>query len=130
LALRFEISPSTFDFRVYDSEKSDMTYIATATIRTCGEIGWVSQISNPVFFDVILENLDVILDMLHITSLEGAMSPIMARSLRMKVKNRGQLTIHSPHKYDGRLLPWVSLTKLKKEPFNDENARGNQLPLE
>ena len=130
MPLRFEISPSTFDVRVYDTEKSDMTYIATATIRTNGEIGWVSQISNPVFFDIVVEHLDAILDYLQITSLQGAMNPVMARALRIKVKNRANITIQSPHKYAGRDLPWVILSKLKKDDENDENVGGDQLSLE
>lgn len=88
-----------------------MSYIATASIRTNGAIGWVSQVSSPIFFEVVLDNLDVILNYLRVNSLEGAMNPVMIRALRMKVKDRAKLTIMEPHEYAGRKLPWVKVER-------------------
>lgn len=109
---RYEMEPNQHSFRVYDTERGDMAFVASAMIQTNGSVGWVRQISSPLFFEVLFENLDEILNILGVTSLEGPMNPAMFRFLKIKCKGRAKFTEGKQEDYEGHKLIWVKLERL------------------
>ena len=112
---RYEISPNQHSFRIYDNERGNMSYVASAMIQTNGSVGWVRQISGPVFFDVLFDNLDGILTTLGVSALEGPMNPAMIRAGFMKLKGRAKITVGEKDIFDGHELTWMKLERADNE---------------
>lgn len=113
MKLRYEIDPHGYALRVY-SDRSDIDYIASCVVQTCGSDAWVTNVSSPLVFDAVLDNLEDIMVTLGVERLLGTMNPAMARALRMKVRGRAKFTQEAPQLYAGRMLPWVSISRLEE----------------
>jgi hypothetical protein len=109
---RIEIQPNQFSVRAYEKSRGDMSYVVSATIQTYGCVGWMRQISNPLFFDLLLPRLGDMLKQTGVDSLEGPMNPAMARALRMKARGLAKVTIMKTCECAGRNMPWVKVERL------------------
>lgn len=109
VTLTYELEPTQWSMRVYDSERSQMDYVASALVHVYAGRSWVRQISAPVWLDCLLENLTEILAKLGVEKLEGAMNPAMERYLTLKCKGRGVIETEGPVECSDRVMNWVSL---------------------
>jgi hypothetical protein len=116
--VRYEVEPITWALRVYDETRTNTDdYIASALIRRYGDRGWMSSISSPRLFDALAipGAFDEFLDKLGIVCLEGYMSEVMARALRMQASKHPWCDYYVARRglCAGRTMPWVVLSKLE-----------------
>jgi hypothetical protein len=107
--MRYEIEPTAYAIRVY--EDSSDQYVAVAQARIYGDRCWISSISSPKFFTVGTELLFKAMDELGVLTLEGYMSRVMSRALRMSLKSL--VTISHKGTCAGREMDWIIVTKPK-----------------
>lgn len=107
--MRYELEPNQFVLRVYDG--SDENYIASATVRTYGDRGFVSQISSPRLFEAMPAYFEQFMDRLGVKTLEGYMSKAMARAVRIASRKWAQFSITHEGDCAGRTMPWVVLKR-------------------
>ena len=124
--MRYEVEPNQFIIRAYE-EGEDYTYVASAIIRKYGDRGWMSSISSPKLFKLIIEHMDSVFDDCGVTTFEGYMNPAMARALRIGVKNKAKFSISHWGVCSGRKMPWVILSKLT-ESGGQEDHENQQIP--
>jgi hypothetical protein len=113
--MRYEIEPNQYVIRLYEDDSHPDTYYASALIRTYGDIGFVSSISSPRFFEWGLANLDEFLTAIKVESLQGYMSKAMARALRMGCKGKAKYQEGFHGECAGREMPWISVSRLEDE---------------
>lgn len=107
--MRFELEPTAYALRVYDAHAEN--YVAVATVRVYGDVGWMSSISSPRLFEALPEHFESLLDRLGVRTLEGYMSKAMARAVRMASRNWAVFEIKHYGQCAGREMPWVVLSR-------------------
>jgi hypothetical protein len=110
-SLRFEISATQYALRVYYSHADN--YVASATIRTYGDVGWMSQITGIKFYEALREHFHEILAAAHCRTLEGYMTDAHARLLKRMCRGRAAFGITHRGQCAGREMPWVIISPLE-----------------
>lgn len=114
--MRYEVEPITWALRVYDEARANPDdYIASALVRKYGDRGWVSSISSPRLFDAIGDHFNALLEQIGVVCLEGYMSEVMARALRIQASKHAWCEFYIARRgiCAGRTMPWVVLSKLE-----------------
>jgi hypothetical protein len=109
--LTYEIEANQYGMRVYDTDRSDMAYVASCVIQTYGRTGWMRQITSPLLVKTVVENLEDLLINLKIDCFEGSMNPAMARVVRAAARGKARFDMLQVTEYAGRKLQWCRLSR-------------------
>lgn len=104
---RVEYEANQFVVRVYDSHPDN--YSSSATIRKYGDVGWMSQIIGKGFYEAAREPgvLKKLMDDVGVKTLEGYLTDVHARAMRMALKRIAEVSIRHRGICGGREMSWV-----------------------
>ena len=111
--MRFEVHAKEYGLWVYDDDADPDNWCASAIVQVYGDRAWISCISSPLLFKALPEHLVAFMDKIGVVTLEGYMTPAMARALRLKCRGFANFEItHTGKTFRGE-LPWVIITPLR-----------------
>jgi hypothetical protein len=110
--LRIEYENSEVTLRVYGGHPDN--YVAFARISVEGDRGILKNAIGTDFFVALSGSFEEILERCNVRTLEGYVTPVRARMLRMQARGRAEFEQLHTGISNGREMVWVVLSRLTR----------------